>query len=75
MNRIHRKGKELDKRDCRTKEPYHQWMIKRVEEVKLPFSVEVSISPPESEPNHVSKEEVDELRATITRLTKENEEL
>lgn len=46
-NQIHRKGKELGKCDCRAKESYHQWMLQRVKEVKLPYNVDVQIPPPE----------------------------
>ncbi|KAI5418204.1 hypothetical protein KIW84_042730 [Lathyrus oleraceus] len=70
-----RKGKELGKRDCRAKELYHQWVIERVKEVKLPYSAEVLISPPEPEPIHASKKEINALRASIAQLTKENKEL
>ncbi|XP_050916343.1 uncharacterized protein LOC127131465 [Lathyrus oleraceus] len=74
-SQIHKKGKELGKRDCRAKEPYQQWVIKRVEEVKLPFSIKVLITPLKLDPTHFPKEKVDKLRDTIVWLTKENEEL
>ncbi|KAI5396525.1 hypothetical protein KIW84_062661 [Lathyrus oleraceus] len=70
---IHRQGKELGKRDRRAKEPYRQWMVQRAKEVKLPYSVDVLIPPPE--PVYASKEEVDALKATIAQLTKENGDL
>lgn len=38
---IHRKGKELGKRDCRAKETYHQWVVQRVKEIKLPYNTDV----------------------------------
>ncbi|XP_050915382.1 uncharacterized protein LOC127130411 [Lathyrus oleraceus] len=47
---IHRKGKELGKRDCRAKESYRQWVVQRVKEVKLPYNIDVQVPPPELEP-------------------------
>lgn len=72
---IHRKRKELGKRDCRVKEPYCQWVIERVKEVKLSYSAKVPVPSPEPKPIHASKEEVDALITTIAQLTKENEKL
>ncbi|KAI5386470.1 hypothetical protein KIW84_072847 [Lathyrus oleraceus] len=72
---IHRKGKELGKRDYRAKESCHQWVVQRAKEVKMPYSVDVPIPPLEPEPVHASKEEVNGLKATIAQLTKENEDL
>ncbi|KAI5391068.1 hypothetical protein KIW84_076073 [Lathyrus oleraceus] len=74
-NKIHRKGKELGKRDCRAKESYRQWVVQRAKEVKIPHSVDVPIPPPEPEPVHASKKEVDALKAIIAQFTKENEDL
>lgn len=75
LTQIYRKGKEHGKRDCREKEPYRQWVMERVKEVKLPFNVEIIVPPPEPEPTQASKEEVGALRAMIAQLIKENEEL
>ncbi|KAI5396994.1 hypothetical protein KIW84_062990 [Lathyrus oleraceus] len=72
---IHHKGKELGKRDCRAKESYRQWVVQRAKEVKMSYSVDVPIPPLEPEPVYASKEVVDALKATITQLTKENEDL
>ncbi|KAI5444612.1 hypothetical protein KIW84_013033 [Lathyrus oleraceus] len=72
---IHRQDKELGKHDRQAKEPYHQWMVQRAKEVKIPYSVDVPIPPPEPKPVYASKEEVEALKATIMQLTKENENL
>ncbi|KAI5430338.1 hypothetical protein KIW84_034790 [Lathyrus oleraceus] len=72
---IHRQGKELGKRDCQAKDPYCQWVVQRAKEVKMPYSVDILIPPLEPEPVYASKEDVDALKAIITQLTKENENL
>lgn len=41
----------------------------------MPYNVDVLIPPPEPEPVHASKEEVEALKATIAQLTQENEDL
>ncbi|KAI5419832.1 hypothetical protein KIW84_043838 [Lathyrus oleraceus] len=65
----------LGKRDCRAKESYRQWVVQREKEVKLPYSVDVQIPPPEPKTKYESKEEVGSLKAIIAQLTKENEDL
>src|ERR1044072_3548383 len=69
--RIHRKGKELGKRDCVAKEPYKQWVIGRVKEVKLPYAPVVSVKAPELEATHVHVEEFKKLKFTITEMRDE----
>ncbi|KAI5390959.1 hypothetical protein KIW84_075995 [Lathyrus oleraceus] len=44
----------------------------RVKEVKLPYSAEVPVPPPEPKSIHTSKGEVDVFRSTIAQLTREN---
>ncbi|KAI5442009.1 hypothetical protein KIW84_011177 [Lathyrus oleraceus] len=52
---VHRKGKELGKRDYQAKESYRQWVLQRVKEIKLPYNVDVQVPPPEPEPVYPSK--------------------
>ncbi|KAI5420304.1 hypothetical protein KIW84_044184 [Lathyrus oleraceus] len=70
---IHRK--ELGKHECRAKEPYRQWVVQRVKDIKLPYNVDVQVPSSKLEPVYASKEEVEALKATIAPLTKENEDL
>lgn len=58
-----------------SKIPYRQWVLERVKIVKLPFSIEIPPRPATLEPILVSLEEVEELRAKVARLGKENEDL
>jgi hypothetical protein len=69
--RIHRKGRELGKRDCVAKEPYKQWVMGRVKEVKLPYAPVVSVKAPELEATHVPIEEFNKLKLTITEMRAE----
>ena len=69
--RIHRKGRELGKRDCVAKEPYKQWVMGRVKEVKLPYAPVVSVKAPELEATHVPIEEFNKLKLTITEMQAE----
>src|SRR4030042_2165491 len=56
-------------------ETYSQWILKRVQQVKLPFLVKAPAVPLPSVPAPVSIEEADELKATIARLQKEKEDV
>ncbi|XP_004514576.1 uncharacterized protein [Cicer arietinum] len=58
-----KKGKVLGRRSCSTKEPYQQWVKKRVREIKLPFHITPSNDQEWSEPVFVTKEEIEELKA------------
>lgn len=73
--RVLQKGKELGKINFITKEPYCQWVKERVQEIKLPFSVEIPIQPRTPETMHVPLEEANEINTIISRLEKENKEL
>lgn len=73
---VNRKGKvDLGKLNEVTKEPYFQWVRERVEVIKMPFIIRTHVPLPEPKPTHILIEEAGELRATIARLGKENEEL
>lgn len=50
-------------------------MKERVEVIKMPFIIRVPLPLPEPKLTHIPIQEVEELRATIARLRKENEEL
>lgn len=65
----------LGKRNCVAKEPYHKWVKEWAQKIKLPFNCEVPIPPQAHEPTHVPIQEAEELKATITKLEKENEEI
>src|ERR1044072_4151902 len=69
--RIHRKGRELGKRDCVAKEPYKQWVMGRVKEVKLPYALVVPVTVQELEITHVPIEEFKKLKLTITEMRAE----
>ncbi|WJX45917.1 hypothetical protein P8452_32765 [Trifolium repens] len=71
----HKKGNELKKRRSGTNELYPHWVIERAKIIKLPFVLAPSTQPSSQEPVSVSMEEVNDLRATITRLKKEKEEV
>lgn len=58
-----------------TKGPYFQWVKERVEVIKMSFIIRAPVPIPEPKITHIPIKEVEELRATITRLGKENEEL
>lgn len=55
--------------------PYQQWILERIKIVKLPFSIEIPTRHASSGLAPISLEEVDEIRAKVARLEKENEEL
>lgn len=46
-----------------------------MEVIKIPFIIMILVPLPEPKLTHIPTEEVEELRATIARLGKENEEL
>ncbi|XP_050889669.1 uncharacterized protein LOC127094956 [Lathyrus oleraceus] len=74
--KVNRKGKaDLGKKNCITKEPYFQWIKERVRSIKMPFKIEMFGPLPESKPTHVPIEEAEGLRASLEKLTRENEEL
>ena len=74
--KVNRKGKaDLGKKNCITKEPYFQWIKERVRSIKMPFKIETPGPLPEPKPTHVPIEEAEGLRASLEKLTKENEEL
>ncbi|XP_050888723.1 uncharacterized protein LOC127093868 [Lathyrus oleraceus] len=69
------RGQDKGKNVIGDKEPYYQWVMKRSQEVKLPFILDPPTQPPPPEPIPISIEEVEALRATIARLGREKEEL
>ncbi|KAI5428515.1 hypothetical protein KIW84_033483 [Lathyrus oleraceus] len=71
----HFRGQDKGKGVIGDREPYHQWVTRRSQEIKLPFILNPPTQPPPPEPIPVSMEEVEALRATIARLGRENEEL
>src|ERR1043165_7579825 len=68
---VHKKGAELRKRGNGDGEPYESWILRRVMEVKLPFTVEVPFDVPEPEVTHVPIEEFNRLQLTITDMQAE----
>ncbi|XP_050877716.1 uncharacterized protein LOC127081508 [Lathyrus oleraceus] len=74
--KVNRKGMvDLGKNNCITKEPYFQWIKERVRSIKMPFKIETYGPLPEPKPIHLPIEEAEGLRASLEKLTKENEEL
>ncbi|XP_050895736.1 uncharacterized protein LOC127102408 [Lathyrus oleraceus] len=74
--KVNRKGKsDLGRINRITKEPYFQWVKEREEVIKMPFIIRIPVPLPEPKPTHVPIEEVEELKVTMARLEKENEEL
>ncbi|XP_050916624.1 uncharacterized protein LOC127131752 [Lathyrus oleraceus] len=74
--KVNRKGKaDLGRVNRITKESYFHWVREMVEVIKMPFIIWILVPFPESKPTHIPIEEVDELKATMARLEKENEEL
>lgn len=65
---VQKKGVELRKRGNGDGEPYESWILRRVMEVKLPFTVEVPFDVPEPELTHVPIEEFNKLKLTITEM-------
>ncbi|KAI5399784.1 hypothetical protein KIW84_064929 [Lathyrus oleraceus] len=73
---VNRKGKaELGRANGITKEPYFQWVKERVQIIKVPFVIRTPIPLPEPKLTHVPIEEMEELKTTMAKLEKENEEL
>ena len=67
--------RKAEKKNVVAKEPYSQWVLDRVQIIKLPFDIdpeykqEVPVTPP------MSLEEVDDLRKTQKQAHREKEEL
>lgn len=75
MGKIQQERKtDLGRKNCNTKEPYFQWINKKVKFIKMPFNVYIYVPFPEPKPTHIPIEEAKERIATIMKLTKENEE-
>ncbi|XP_050900088.1 uncharacterized protein LOC127106830 [Lathyrus oleraceus] len=73
---VNRKGKaELGRANGITKEPYFQWVKERVQMIKMPFVIRTPIPLPEPKLTHVPIEEMEELKTTMAKLERENEEL
>lgn len=73
---VNREGKEkLRKRICVAKEPYNQWVKERERQIKLPCNYEVPLLAHIPELTHMLIQEEEALKATITKLVKENEGL
>ncbi|KAI5437894.1 hypothetical protein KIW84_023859 [Lathyrus oleraceus] len=73
---VNRKGKaKLGRANGITKEPYFQWVKERVHIIKMPFVIRKPIPLPEPKLTHVPIEEMEELKNTMAKLEKENEEL
>lgn len=74
--KVNRKGKaDLGRINGITKEPYFRWVKEMVEVIKMSFIIRIPVPLPEPKPTHIPIEEVRELKATMARLEKENEEL
>lgn len=65
---------DLGRKNCIAKEPYLQWIREMTRLIKMSLSVDMLVSPPEPKPTHIPIEEAEELRATIVKLAKENDE-
>ncbi|XP_050908879.1 uncharacterized protein LOC127122616 [Lathyrus oleraceus] len=73
---VNRKGRtDLGRANGITKEPYFHWVKERVEIIKMSFVIRAPVPLPEPKLTHVSIEEVEELKTTMAKLEKENEEL
>ncbi|KAI5425545.1 hypothetical protein KIW84_031373 [Lathyrus oleraceus] len=73
---VNRKGKaELGRANGITKEPYFQWVKERVQMIKMPFVIRTPIPLIEPKLTHVPIKEMEELKTTMAKLEKENEEL
>ncbi|KAI5387679.1 hypothetical protein KIW84_073679 [Lathyrus oleraceus] len=73
---VNRKGKaELGRANGITKEPYFQWVKERVQMINMSFVIRTPIPLPEPKLTHVPIEEMEELKTTMAKLEKENEEL
>lgn len=72
--RVNRKGKEFGWSNYEAKEPYFQWVKEEVQEIKLPFNIEILVPAYVPEPTYVLIKEDEELKITISRLEKYNEE-
>ncbi|KAI5384513.1 hypothetical protein KIW84_071495 [Lathyrus oleraceus] len=76
LEKCQSKGKaELGRANGITKEPYFQWVKERVQIIKMPFVIRTPIPLPEPKLTHVPIEEMEELKTTMAKLEKENEEL
>ncbi|KAI5393885.1 hypothetical protein KIW84_060837 [Lathyrus oleraceus] len=74
--KVNRKGKvDLGRANGITKEPYFHWVKERVKMIKMPFVIRTPIPLPEPKLTHVLIEEVEELKTTMAKLKKENENL
>ncbi|XP_050895689.1 uncharacterized protein LOC127102353 [Lathyrus oleraceus] len=73
---VNRKGRaDLRRANGITKEPYFHWVKERVEMIKMSFVTRTLIPLPEPRLTHIPIEEVDELKTTMAKLERENEEL
>ncbi|XP_050876566.1 uncharacterized protein LOC127080282 [Lathyrus oleraceus] len=73
---VNRNGRaDLGRANGITKEPYFHWVKERVEMIKMPFVTRTPVPLPEPKLTHIPIEEVDELKTTMAKLERENEEL
>lgn len=72
---MHTKGSELGTKNATTKESYTQWVKKMVQQVKLPFVIDHTYRLDMPYTIHVSIEEVENLKAIVTRIEREQENL
>ncbi|XP_050902283.1 uncharacterized protein LOC127112348 [Lathyrus oleraceus] len=74
--KVNRKGKvDLERVNGITKEPYFHWITERVEAIRTPFVTWIPVPLSEPKLTHIPIEEVDELKATMAKIERENEEL
>ena len=72
---IHRESRELIKRGGIDGRSYRQWVIERVQEIKLPYFVEMPFDHPEPVITHVPIEENMRLQEIIRKMEEERLEL
>ncbi|XP_050915055.1 uncharacterized protein LOC127130012 [Lathyrus oleraceus] len=73
---VNQKGRaDLGRANGITEEPYFHWVKERAEVIKIPFVTRISVPLPEPKLTHIPFEEVDELKTTMEKLERENEEL
>lgn len=73
--KVHKKGIKLGKKNDVAKEPYTQWVKERVQQIKLPFTIDPLYCSDSHEPIPISVEEVNELKETVAQLEHEKEQM
>lgn len=74
--RVHKKAmSELGRKNYITREPYRQWVMEKVPDIKLPSPIEPYVCLRTPKIMYVPTREVEKLKENISRLEQENGEL